>query len=140
MSSALQDWVTELSLKKQSVMLGALRSPDVLVSLGFRQVTVWLRTQVLKNADPESGFMHKGKEKLPLFSAINREFEQLPLQSARHILLAMQVIALEHPGSAVKGAAFKFYTDAVEAQHLNVERREQYEARYLDKARKVPRR
>jgi hypothetical protein len=133
MSSVLQEWVNDLSMKKQTVMLGALRTPDTLISLQFREVIVWLRTRVLQNADSESGFMHAGEEKLPNFKSIEREFEQLPLQAARHILLAMQVIAQEHPNTEVGGVAWKFYTDGVQAQHLNVEGQDQYEARYADR-------
>ena len=137
MGSVLQEWVSDLALKKQTVMLGALRTPDALISLEFREVIVWMRTRILQNADEKSGFMHAGEERLPNFRSIEREFEQLPLQAARHILLAMQVIAQEHPIAEVGGVAWKFYMDGVQAQHLNMETQDQYEARYADKREAV---
>jgi hypothetical protein len=137
MAAVLQSWVCDLSWKKQTVMLGALRSPDTTTSLKFKQVTVWLRSQILQNADPMTGFMHSALDSLPLFEQVDREFERLPLHTAHHIMLAMQVIGTEHPKNSVAFTARTFYEDAVRAQHLNSETTDQYEARYQDNPARV---
>lgn len=133
----LQDWVTELSWKKQTVLLGAIRSPDTLTTLKIKQLTIWIRSHVLNNADPMTGFMHAALQELPLFEHIDREFERLPLHAAHHIILAMQVIGNEHPDPGTSQDALKFYIDAVYAQHLNAESLSQYEARYQDNIDRV---
>lgn len=132
MTCVLQDWVIGLSLKKQTVMLGAIRSPDTIFTLNLKKVTVWQRAAILRDADPMTGFMHAALRQLPLFEQLDREFERLPLHAAHHILLAMEVIGFEHPDREISTTAWSFYADAIEAQHLNVENRMQYEARYTD--------
>lgn len=134
----LQDWVCRISWKKQTVLLSALRSPDTLTALSFKAITIWLRVHILRNADPQTGFMHGNLQVLPLFEHIDREFERLPLHMAHHIILAMEVIHFEHPdGAGVGATAWKFYSDAVDAQHLNPETRDQYESRYRDNSTRL---
>lgn len=133
----LQDWVCCISWKKQTVLLVSLRSPDTLTPLSFKAITIWLRTHVLKNADPQTGFMHGNLQVLPLFEHIDREFERLPLHMAHHIILALEVIGFDHPDPEVQAAAWKFYHDAVDAQHLNPETRDQYESRYQDNSTRL---
>lgn len=130
--SVLQEWLEPLSLKKQTVVLGALRAPDTLTSLAFKAITVWIRRNVLKNADIGTGFMHSMFQSLPFYEQVDREFERLSLHTAHHIMLALQVIGIEHPDAGIKETAWKFYTDVVREQHLNPETKDQYETRYLD--------
>lgn len=119
------------------MLLGAIRSPDALTTLKIKGITIWVRRHVLGNADPMTGFMHTALSSLPLFEHVDREFERLPLHTAHHILLAMEVIGIEHPKQAVRETAWKFYTDAINAQHLNPETHDQYEARYFDRLNRV---
>jgi hypothetical protein len=113
-------------------MLGAIRSPDSLTTLKIKAITTWIRTKVLNNADPMTGFMHSNLTTLPLFEHIDREYERLPLHTAHHVMLAMEVIGFEHPDKDIRETAWKFYSDSVDAQHLNPETRDQYESRYQD--------
>lgn len=136
--NVLQDWIDDLSWKKQTVLIGAIRAPDDLHTLKVKQIVTWVRAVVLRDADPMTGFMHKALDKgLPLFEHIDREFERLPLHAAHHLILAMQVIAYEHPSAEISGEALTFYHAAVDAQHLNPERRTQYEARMTDNPNRV---
>lgn len=138
LTPVLQEWVQRLSWKKQTVLLGAIRSPDTLTTLKLKQITIWIRTKILNNADPMTGFMHGSLNELPLFEQVDREFERLPLHAAHHILLAMQVIGIEHPDTGGIGATARgFYSDAIFAQHLNPESPTQYEARYKDSPDRV---
>lgn len=135
--SVLQDWVVELSLKKQTVLIGAIRSPDTVHTLELKRITVWLRKCILKNADPLTGFQHAALDGLPLFEQADREFERLPLHAAHHILLAMQVIGMDHSDNAHCSTAWSWYCEAVAAQHLNQETPSQYEARMRDNPARV---
>lgn len=137
MPSALQPWVLELSLKKQTVLMGAIRSPDSVHTLEVKRIVVWIRRQVLVNADPMTGFQHAALGGLPLFEQVDREFERLPLHAAHHILLAMQVIGMDHPQYDPRSTAWSWYGEAVAAQHLNLETRDQYEARMRDNPARV---
>jgi|PlaIllAssembly_1097288.scaffolds.fasta_scaffold27568_6 hypothetical protein len=137
MGVLIQDWLSNLSIKKQTVAIGAIRSPDTVFSLKLKQVTVWIRKHLLNNADPMTGFMHAALAELPLFEQIDREFERLPLHAAHHIMLAMEVIGFDHPDPEISLTAMRFYSDAVRAQHLNPETRDQYEARYKDNPLRV---
>lgn len=131
--SVLQPWVEGLSWKKQTVLIGSIRAPDNIHTLPIKQIVIWLRAVILRDADPMTGFMHGALRKgLPLFEHIDREFERLPLHAAHHIMLAMEVIAFEHNDNEISGEATTFYHAAVDAQHLNPERRAQYEARMTD--------
>ncbi len=137
MSAVQQDWLLNLSWKKQTVVMTALRSPDTITTLGLKKITIWIRSTVLNNADPLTGFMHSELRELPLFDQIDREWERLPVHTAHHIMLAMQVIAYDHPDRSIAEVAGHFYDEAVYAQHLNPERYEQYNARYTDNPERI---
>jgi len=127
-SSVLQEWVCTLSWKKQTVLIGAIRAPDLPISARFKQISTWLRSQILENADPTTGFMRDAL--LPEGGEIEKEFERLPLHCGHHILLAMQVIAFEHPDLGVGREAGNWFTRLIHLQHVNQETKGQYEARY----------
>ena len=126
--AVLQAWVCDLEWKKQTVLIGAIRAPDLPISARFKQVSTWLRSQILENADPTTGFMRDAL--LPDFDDVEKEFERLPLHCGHHILLAMQVIAFEHPDRGVRWAARDWYFQALRLQHVNPENLGQYEERY----------
>jgi hypothetical protein len=130
--SVLQPWLEKLSWKKQTVMLGAIRSPDNVHTLKLKALVIWIRNNIVQNADPMTGFLHAALDDLPLFEHMDREFERLTLHAAHHILLAMEVIGFDHPDEFTRMNAWKFYSDAVDAQHLNPETPAQYESRYTD--------
>lgn len=134
----LQEWTQSLSWKKQTVLLTAIRAPDTLTTLQIKQITVWLRAVILKDADPMTGFMHGAlRGGLPRFEQIDREFERLPLHCAHHLILAIQVIAFDHPDEQMQREAGAFYNAAVEAQHLNLETPSQYERRMTDNPARI---
>lgn len=133
MSYVLQEWMEDLSWKKQTVLIGAIRSPDTISTLKIKQVVIWIRAVVLRNADPLTGFMHGAlRQGLPLFAHMDREYERLSLHAAHHIMLAMQVIGNEHPDDEISGQARHFYYALVEAQHLEPEYQAKYDERMAD--------
>ena len=127
-SAVLQEWVCTLSWKKQTVLIGAIRAPDFPISARFKQVTTWMRSQILENADPTTGFMRDAA--LPFYDETEKEFERLPLHCGHHILLAMQVIGIEHPDGVTALRALTWFSRGLELQHVNPETRQQYEERY----------
>jgi hypothetical protein len=129
-SAVLQEWVCTLSWKKQTVLIGAIRAPDLPISTRFKQVCTWLRSQILENADPTTGFMRDAL--LPGHDGeIAKEFERLPLHCGHHLLLAMQVLSIDHPDKETRIKAWGWFARSLSLQHVNPETLDQYEARYV---------
>ena len=128
----LQDWVVGLGWKKQTVVMEMTRAPDCSVSVQAKSLITFIRGTILKNADTTTDFMRDAV--LPGYKDIEREFERWPLHVAHHVLMALQVIGLQHPDTEIRLAAYSFYRDAVHAQHLETEPDGDYERRMLSGA------
>ena len=109
-----------------------IRAPDTIISLRLKQITTFIRSVVLKNADPTTDFMLDAE--LPGYAEIVREFERLPLHMAHHILMTLEVIGYDHPNDEIRKISWEFYQDAIHSQHLNVETKEEYEKRMKSRA------
>lgn len=128
----LQEWILGLSWKKQTVLMECIRAPDSKISLRFKQITTFIRSVVLKNADPTTDFMLNAE--LPEYAGIVREFERLPLHMSHHIFMTLEVIGYDHPDEEIRRISFEFYQDGVHSQHLNIETKEEYENRMKTRA------
>jgi len=128
----LLPWVLRLPWKKQTVLMEMLRAPDAPISLRFKQIITFLRSIILHNADRTTGFMLDAE--LPDFAGIQREFERLPQHCTHHVIMTLQVVTYDYPDEEVRRKAFEFYKDAVHAQHLNIETKEEYNIRLSDRA------
>lgn len=130
--SVLQDWVMELPLRYQGVLLSAMRgcddSPKEWTSSGevadtaARRLTAWLRWACLNPADPREvdvpgAFMQ---------SRLPRPFKpsglgHFPLHWFAHVMHAFQVVAVCHPSAEVSADALGVYDTMVHSLHLNPE-------------------
>lgn len=118
--TVLQSWVTDLSLKNQTLLLSAIRGPDgVGKSNKVKEVLKYYRFCVLKQADTLSGFM---KSRPPTKKQLNRfvkDVEELPLHYVMHTYRAF----------AIAGLRSKFwetlYQRLAKRLHLNPQTREQ---------------
>lgn len=128
----LLDWVLGLSWKKQTVLMEMLRAPDYPISPEVKQIITFIRASILHDADSSTAFMLDAK--LPSFSKIEKVFERLPQHCTHHILMTLQVIAYDHPSSAISYPALEFYRNAVYASHLNIETGEEYNERMKNRA------
>jgi len=127
-NSVLQDWVETLPLMQQTVLLVALRGCDVVPKRGAgKPHTKALRSVVLKNADPASGFIGRditgkaivAEDAVGLFDMDGCEC--LPMHWTMHMVHAAEVVAYGHPDPEVSSAWMRFYLDAVNKLHLEPE-------------------
>jgi hypothetical protein len=139
----LPDWVSELSLQQQAVLVLALRGPDGFPKLHpVKDVLYRYRACLLKNA--KTGQMLLPGQKLPSFMwhdfngwdvilARFREIEdELPLHFYTHLMHGAQVLAYKHPSSAIRQMWYKFYKQCCDYLHTPVESRATMDERLND--------
>jgi hypothetical protein len=129
--SVLQDWVIELSLKKQTVLIETTRAPDILQSEKILQLKRFLRMMILKNADKASDFMNVIPI-LPKYEELKREFESMSVHSFHHLLMTIEILGYEHPSPNIKSMCNRFYVDGVCSLHHNPETYQQMNERLKD--------
>src|SRR6266481_6327342 len=143
MKSVLQDWVMELPLRYQGVLLTAVRGCDnepkqwnrtgVAYSPG-RRITAYVRWCFMNPADPrevdfEEGSFFMSHAPEPFRPS---EFGHLPLHWYAHIMHALEIIAYSHPHLPIKITCFMLYSMMVKSFHLNIETKEQLNARLTE--------
>ena len=147
--NVLQDWVSNLTLMQQSVLLTATRAPDGLIKTHpVKTLLRWLRRCYLISAfdkcvlsepyDPRGGsFMG------PCRSETVRDLEhaadlyietgdQIPLHFHFHLQQAAEVIGYKHPDLSIRAWWYQFYLRLVAFAHLNPETEAQMDKRLSD--------
>ncbi len=128
----LLDWVQELSLKQQSVLLSSLRGPDNFYYPKLKEVTKWIRSILQINADFEKDYMRC--KKLPLPNELEKEIEFCTVHYSNHLLNTLEIIGYKHPDERVSTPAKNYYFYFVDKVfHLNPETQEQLDKRLEDK-------
>lgn len=127
MPSMLRDWVQELPLREQGVLLSGMRGCDLTpkrpLDAPERQLVAYLRYVVCHpNAESEvsaapGAYMqhHPPKEWTP------SEFGHYPQHWYAHIMHAFQVVGGRHPDAAVRQTAHTIYLRFVHSLHLEPE-------------------
>ncbi len=139
MNQALQEWMDELSVKKQTVMLMALRGPDVGMSKELKPLIRFIRSIVLINADPTKNFMQNVdfmtiKEMEHQNPAV---IDALPGHVIHHLCLALQVIGYDHPDTDIRTKALSTYKDIGHVLALVPMNEKQYRSRLRDNIRAI---
>ena len=130
--SVLQDWVGEISMKEQTVILCGLRGPDAGGSDEVKALVRWIRRTVLKSADPGHGFMSTtGSPDIREFEG-TPFLERLPVHYLGHLIHAFEVIGYRHPDVLEAGPALSAYIDLCDFLHVNAETIEQMTDRLRD--------
>src|SRR5574343_179132 len=118
--NVLQEWLSDLSWKKQTVLISALRGPDIGSTPEIKEVSRWIRSVILENADPVKAYMQV--DRLPDFKTIVKTnpqaIDMLSVHYFHHLITAIEIIAYCHPSREVKIAALTWYQKAT--HHLNV--------------------
>lgn len=132
--NVLQNWLSDLTLRQQTVLLAAVRGPDGVDKNDIsRRLVRALRATILRDACPGNGFM---EEDWPTQAELRRDFlkrpDAYPLHWLVHFMHAAEVVAYEHPTEAVNMRWRFVYYDLCEALHVNPESREQMRARLQD--------
>lgn len=138
MRSVLQDWVMELPLREQGVLLTGIRGCDTApkdpktiqekwgCSTGEcqaeRELAAFLRYCVIHPADPREvdipGAFFKST---PPENWKPSQFGHYPLHWYSHIMHCFEVVAYRHPNIYLADECSEIYTRLVHALHLNVE-------------------
>lgn len=132
MKSVLQDWVMELPLREQGVMLTAVRGcdnePKTWTSTGVayspgRRLTAFIRWCFMNPADIREVDSQEGAFMMSTppdpFKA--SEFGHLPQHWYSHVMHALEVIGFRHPIQDTRYKARELYLKMVQNMHLNPE-------------------
>jgi len=120
----IQDWVLDMPLKMQSVLLLGLRGPDQFRAPGIKTITRWLRSLTFVPGDPTNVFEFMRVE-LPLRieekSEIARELEFVSQHYYSHLMHALEEVGYGHPDKEIAKHAFELYRDMCRLFHLPIE-------------------
>ena len=151
--SVLQDWVTELTLMQQAVLLTAIRGPDGLHKNHISKVILrWYRRCILITAFERHVFGYSledatqpggGSFTGPLDPEIHgtleqvvdeylRSVDEIPHHFQLHLMHAVEILGYTHPIEEVREWWHVFYLRLVRDAHLNPETLEQMTRRLGD--------
>jgi hypothetical protein len=138
MTSVIQDWVADLSMMQQSVLISAVRGPDGLRKNHPTKVLCrWLRRSFLKHAFDGSTMLDPYEDRGGSFTGPCRTAEvngidhasilyiestdEIPCHFQFHLMHAAEIIGYKHPNETVRNWWFTFYTTIVNGMHLRIE-------------------
>lgn len=127
----LQEWMSELPWKQQSVILSSLRGPDTSRPAGVKVITRWLRGITQNNADPSTDYMKDLP--FPSLEEFQRDLEYCTMHYYCHLMHTLEIIGYNHPKEKIRDIAIGYYAAMVEFQHLNPETKEELNSRLEDK-------
>lgn len=143
--NVVQEWVSNLPLMQQTVLLCALRGPDgSMKNAGCKYLLRWYRRCILKSAmdgsiflDPytEGGGSFMGPIPNSMDWALTEYFnsiDSLPHHYQMHFLHAIEILGYKHPHSIISKRWFYIYNKYVQKMHLNIETVEQLDYRLRD--------
>jgi len=127
----LKDWMVKIPWKQQSVILSALRGPDLSRPVAVKKINRWLRDVIQNNADPSSEYMKD--RTLPEIEDLKLDMGYCTMHYFTHLMHALEIIGYKHPDESVSDTAKRYYLGLVDFVHLNPETREQMDKRLEDK-------
>lgn len=152
MPSVVQDWVTDLPLRQQGVLLLALRGPDgARKESPSKPIIRSMRALALNSGrlgvPMEPGETFKGDAFMrndlnydnaawdEASDAFFASIDELPLHFYQHFIHAAAVIGFNYPVPAVRQNWLNFYHRAADKLHFNPETAEQFAYRLRDGVR-----
>lgn len=146
MPSVVTDWIADLPMQQQTVLLLAGRGPDgVAKAHPCKRVVVALRAFVYKSArlgrlmnykDPASEFMSLEVFPTAGWENIERDYfehvDSLPHHYHMHLVHAAEILGYKHPDNLVQGRWRAFYRRACHDLHMTPENVEQLDKRLDD--------
>lgn len=138
MPSLLRDWVCELPLMMQGVLVAAVRGCD---GIDKEDVTKPLvreyRLCIMRNAKPMADLLGKGgfMDMAPSFNGrvkqLCNNLDKYPLHFITHLMHAAEIIMHKHPDAQVRGRWSKLYYGIVDALHLQPESAHEMDKRLM---------
>lgn len=134
MTSVLQEWVMELPLKMQSVLMTATRGPDDYRHESIKVANRWVRSKLFYDADPNNPFIIKPGDthitNRMLMSQLQRDLEYTTVHYFGHFIHAFQIIGYKHPGAETRRhAEYVYIFCCKEILHLPTENRQELDVR-----------
>jgi hypothetical protein len=134
MKSILQQWVINLGLRHQGVLLSVVRGCDnVGKEDASKAIARALRGTFLFAFDLEpSSFIELHVEDTELearFSAFLRNFDHLPIHFVMHLMFAAEIIGYKHPIREIRLVWQLFYRRLVHKLHLRPESEDRLDER-----------
>jgi hypothetical protein len=150
MPSVLQEWVHDLTLMQQSVLISAVRGPDgIRKDHPVKVLCRWLRRSFLLSAfdgraltDPyeAGGGSFTGPCKTSSVEGLDhaaelyfRSIDELPHHFQLHMMHAAEILGYKHPDEFARVWWNKFYLHIVKDAHLYPEPEKQMDYRLGDK-------
>jgi hypothetical protein len=142
-----QEWIDQLSLMQQTVLLTAIRGADTLPKYHFSKYLLrWYRRCILISAfdrcvltdphDPRGGSFAgpiKADSLDDLASRYLRGVDEIPLHFHMHFIHAAQILGYKHPTNEIRNWWHSFYIAAVRDLHLKPESEHEMDTRLADK-------
>ena len=126
MKSVLRNWVMELPLRHQGVLVAAVRGCDgAPKENSAKPIVRALRYAILNPADERevgmpSAFMAPGFSNEELRGFLN-DWDHYPVHFVQHLMHAVQVVGIEHPETKTANRFYLAYEAIVRKLHLNPE-------------------
>lgn len=153
--SVLQDWVQDLTMMQQTVLLTAIRGPDGLPKYaGVKMLLRWLRRCVLLSAidgrvldnpydvnggsftgpslDGPDELDHWGDRMLVHVNAYLRELDGIPHHFQMHFMHAVEILGYKHPCDDIAMWWRQLYLRLVNDLHLHPETEAELDSRLSD--------
>lgn len=129
MSSIIQDWVAELGLRYQGVIVSAVRGCDTSSKHSpVKTLARYYRGAVLRphcgNLSKSASFMEAPKSASEFMQTSKDAFDLIdavPMHYVLHLVHAAQIVGLYHPDLETQSAWSWFYQYAVRRFHLQPE-------------------
>lgn len=123
-SSVVREWMSELSLKQQTVVLAALRGCDgVSKEDPSKKISRILRGCVLKNAaTPNTKFLTRNLD-TTVIDRFREDIDRYPIHYVLHLVHAAEILGYFHPDEAIRTYWNSFYHQMVNTFHFNPETR-----------------
>jgi len=132
--TVLQNWVADVGLKMQSILLSGFRAPDQKTKY-VKKCVRWLRARCQVDADPKKqSYMQDVTMDGVLITEALAELEYCPVHYVHHLADAFAVLAYHHPDIGVRKMAHALhYYIAEELFHFVPEEEAVFLKRHEDK-------
>jgi hypothetical protein len=135
--SILQDWVQELGLRHQGVLLAIVRGCDVVqkenitksLSRAIRGFILNPHCEDLTKAKSFMEFVNNIELQHRIDNFFDAGFDHYPAHFVLHLFHAVEILGYKHPNNEVCEVFNKFYIKACKKMHVNYESEEQLDFR-----------
>lgn len=131
--SVVQDWLSELSWKQQTVVLCIMRGCDGQPKDDVSKLIVrTIRSVILHNAGTENSPFMQDRVTVDDVMKYSKDMDKYPVHFVMHICFACEIIGFKHPDPEIRDMFSEFYHIIVRALHLKPETEQECDIRLYD--------